>query len=36
MDYKGDFGCLSVYNTSNDIYDKIKENSEVYVMDPLL
>ena len=36
VDFKGEFGALSVFNTSNEIYDKIHEQADIFVVDPLV
>ncbi len=36
VDFKGDFCSLSVFNTSNDVYEKIHEMSDIFVVDPLI
>lgn len=35
MDGAGTFGCLSLYNTNNNIYDEVRENSDITVIEPM-
>jgi tetratricopeptide (TPR) repeat protein len=34
VDFKANFGNLSVYHCSDDIYDQVREQSDIYVIDP--
>jgi formylmethanofuran dehydrogenase subunit E-like metal-binding protein len=36
IDSTGGVGVLSVYNCSEDIYEKIHDNTDIYVVDPVL
>ena len=29
-------GCLSVYHCSEDIYEKIHDNTDIYILDPTI
>ncbi|KRX00302.1 hypothetical protein PPERSA_10801 [Pseudocohnilembus persalinus] len=35
-DSQTSFAALSIYNTSDDIYDQVKENADVYIVDPMI
>lgn len=34
VDFKGNFGCISVYHCNDDIYEQIRDQTDVYVVDP--
>lgn len=36
IDSTSSVGALSVYNCSEDIYEKIRDNSDIYVVEPNL
>lgn len=36
IDNKGALSTLSIYNISKDIYEQIKENTDIYVIEPVV
>ena len=36
MDHQGNLGAVSIYHLNTDIYQKIKEKTEIYVYDPYI
>lgn len=36
IDSNSAMACLSIYHCSEDIYERILENTDVYVVDPVL
>lgn len=36
VDFKLNFGCLHIYNASNEIYDQVKENADISIIDPMV
>lgn len=34
VDFKGNFGCISVYHCNDDIYEQVAEQTDIYVIDP--
>lgn len=36
VDYKSEFGALSIYNTNAKIYEKVGFQTEIYIVDPFI
>eukprot|EP00331_Platyophrya_macrostoma_P022910 CAMPEP_0176438464 /NCGR_PEP_ID=MMETSP0127-20121128/19300_1 /TAXON_ID=938130 /ORGANISM="Platyophrya macrostoma, Strain WH" /LENGTH=417 /DNA_ID=CAMNT_0017822421 /DNA_START=740 /DNA_END=1993 /DNA_ORIENTATION=+ len=36
VDFKATFGCVSIYHCNDEIYEKISEQTEIYVVNPVV
>jgi len=36
VDFKGNFGCISIYHCNDDIYEQIRDQTDIYIIEPRL
>lgn len=36
VDFNTNFAALSIYNTNDSIFEQVKENSDIYIVDPII
>jgi hypothetical protein len=36
VDFKSNFGCISIYHCNDDIYEQIREQTDIYIIDPFV
>lgn len=34
VDFKGNFGCTSVFHVNDDIYEQVRDQTDLYFVDP--